>query len=782
MLSATGGGSRNPVTFASTTPAVCTTGGANGATVTLVAAGTCTITASQAGSGSYSAAPAVTQSFLIGKASQSIAFSKPADVTFVAGRRLSLTATGGASGEPVTFASTTPAVCTTGGNNGSDVALIAAGTCTITARQKGTASFAAAADISQSFSIVPAAQVITFPAPVGQPMVPGAQITLSATGGASGNPVIFSSTTSSMCTTSGLNGATVTLLAAGTCTITAVQSAGGSFVAAQVVTRSFTIAAKPVQIGLESSKSPLLIGEMATFTARISASAPPSTARVGARTMPVVPTGSVTFTSGRAPLCAGVPVSNGAASCSTAFTSAGQHTIIATYSGDGTFASATSSALTVAATDQTGQAVRIVGKYMSERANVIVSNQFRGDRQIDRLKEAEQPGATGGGAASSGLMSASRTGAAGFGMVPAASGRPEMRLGAGPRGEGTSPLFATPFGRRGGIGDDPLDNDNGTSFSLNGPAQFSGDVAGAGQFSFGTGLRQFLQFQREREQAKADAEAAALGGGALAFHERPAFMPLDIWIEGKYGGYKDRGSLDGHFGLVTLGADYVLSPSFLFGVYAQYDSMDYRSPADSTGARGQGWMAGPHATVRLAPDLFWQGRAAWGTSSNSVNPFGTSHDAFETSRWLAATSLAGRYTAGNWTFAPQAGVTYFVDKSDDYTDTYGVVMPGVTTSLGQFKAGPSFSYRLDMDKNFRIEPHFGAELIWNFDSKTEAEGWGMLAGDGMGPAGVRGRIEGGLRLQGASGLSVDLLGSYDGVGADGYRSISGRGALRVPLN
>lgn len=64
-LTATGGGSTSPVVFASTTSGACTTGGADGATVTLVSVGTCTITADQAGDGSYSAAPQVTRSFAI---------------------------------------------------------------------------------------------------------------------------------------------------------------------------------------------------------------------------------------------------------------------------------------------------------------------------------------------------------------------------------------------------------------------------------------------------------------------------------------------------------------------------------------------------------------------------------------------------------------------------------------------------------------------------------------------------------------------------------------------
>src|SRR5208283_2365901 len=60
------------VSFASTTPAVCTV---SGATVTLVAVGTCTIQATQAGDANYVAATPVNQSFQVMLESQAITFA-----------------------------------------------------------------------------------------------------------------------------------------------------------------------------------------------------------------------------------------------------------------------------------------------------------------------------------------------------------------------------------------------------------------------------------------------------------------------------------------------------------------------------------------------------------------------------------------------------------------------------------------------------------------------------------------------------------------------------------
>src|ERR1019366_7028253 len=79
-VSATGGGSGNPVTFTSATTGVCTV---SGSTVTFVGVGTCTINANQAGNASYSAASQVQQSFsVVAKALTITAVVTPASIAF----------------------------------------------------------------------------------------------------------------------------------------------------------------------------------------------------------------------------------------------------------------------------------------------------------------------------------------------------------------------------------------------------------------------------------------------------------------------------------------------------------------------------------------------------------------------------------------------------------------------------------------------------------------------------------------------------------------------------
>lgn len=235
-VSATGGASGNPVTFASTTPGVCTVAGS---TVTMVSAGACGLTADQAGNASYGTAPQATLNVSIGAANQAISnfTANPAAPVFAPNGTFSVSATGGASTSPVVFASTTPGVCTVSGGT---VTMVSGGTCGLTADQAGDTNYNAAPQATLNVTIGLANQAITgFAANPSAPVyAPNGTFAVSATGGASTNPVVFASTTPAVCTVSG---GTVTTVAAGNCALTANQAGNASYSAAPQVTLSVAI-------------------------------------------------------------------------------------------------------------------------------------------------------------------------------------------------------------------------------------------------------------------------------------------------------------------------------------------------------------------------------------------------------------------------------------------------------------------------------------------------------------------------------------------------------------
>ncbi len=171
---------------------------------------------------------------VVSKANQTITFGPVPSVTV--GGTAAVSATGGASGNPVVFASTTTGVCTVSGNT---VTGVSAGICAITADQAGNASYNAAPQATQRFSIgQPALQSQTISLGTAPTLLVGGSGTLSATGGASGNPVVFASTTTGVCTVSGN---TVTGVSAGICAITANQTGNASYNAAPQAILNFTV-------------------------------------------------------------------------------------------------------------------------------------------------------------------------------------------------------------------------------------------------------------------------------------------------------------------------------------------------------------------------------------------------------------------------------------------------------------------------------------------------------------------------------------------------------------
>ena len=225
-VAATGGASGNSVTF--TSSGACTN---SGATYTMTSGtGTCSVIANQAGNNDYSAAPAVTESVSASLASQTITFTANAPASASYGSSFTVAATGGASGNAVTF--TSSGSCT---NAGATYTMSkATGTCSVIANQAGNGNYSAAPAVTESVSASLASQTITFTASAPASAANLSSFTVAATGGASGNAVTFSS--SGACTNVG---ATYTMSkGTGTCSANANQAGNTNYAAATQVTQT----------------------------------------------------------------------------------------------------------------------------------------------------------------------------------------------------------------------------------------------------------------------------------------------------------------------------------------------------------------------------------------------------------------------------------------------------------------------------------------------------------------------------------------------------------------
>ena len=125
------------------------------------------------------------------------------------------------------------AVCTT--------TSLGAGANAIRANYSGDNVYSSSASADVTVTVSALTQAITFAALANREVADGA-FTVSATGGASANPVTFTSLTTTICTATGTNGATITPRAPGTCIIRANQVGNANYGAATAVERSFAVA------------------------------------------------------------------------------------------------------------------------------------------------------------------------------------------------------------------------------------------------------------------------------------------------------------------------------------------------------------------------------------------------------------------------------------------------------------------------------------------------------------------------------------------------------------
>jgi hypothetical protein len=121
-------------------------------------------------------------------------------------------------------------VCTV---SGATVTYTAAGSCVIDANQAGNGRYADAPQVRRTIAVSKIAQSISFTAPDSGAVFSAAG--LSATGGGSGNPVVFSIDAATGPRVCRVSGTTVRYTAPGSCVIDANQAGNGSYAAAPQV-------------------------------------------------------------------------------------------------------------------------------------------------------------------------------------------------------------------------------------------------------------------------------------------------------------------------------------------------------------------------------------------------------------------------------------------------------------------------------------------------------------------------------------------------------------------
>ncbi len=210
----------------------------SGATYTMTSgSGTCSVTANAAGNGNYSAAAPATETVAAVPLSQAIMFSVPPPATSRRNDTFTVVATGGASGNPVSFAAGVGSVCTISGATFTMTGNT--GFCYVVANQAGNSNYSAAPQlivpVTAVATVTKVAPTVTFTgAPASAAYV--STFTVATTQNSGVTPTIMS-TTASVCTVAGN---LVTMKSGtGTCTVKAAWATNDYYLAASL-TQSVT--------------------------------------------------------------------------------------------------------------------------------------------------------------------------------------------------------------------------------------------------------------------------------------------------------------------------------------------------------------------------------------------------------------------------------------------------------------------------------------------------------------------------------------------------------------
>jgi uncharacterized repeat protein (TIGR03803 family) len=204
----------------------------SGDNITITGAGTVVLVANQGGNTNYNAAQAVTTSFTINKASQNITFSGISNMTYGAAA-FSFSFPTASSGLPVTVTvKSGPATI-----SGDIITLTGAGTVVLAADQAGNGNYTAAQEVTTSFGVSKASQMIaSFPS-IANKTLGVAPFSITAPTASSGLKV----TVAVKSGPATISGNTVTLTGTGTVVLAADQAGNANYNAAQEVTTSFTV-------------------------------------------------------------------------------------------------------------------------------------------------------------------------------------------------------------------------------------------------------------------------------------------------------------------------------------------------------------------------------------------------------------------------------------------------------------------------------------------------------------------------------------------------------------
>ncbi len=278
------------------------------------------------------------------------------------------------------------------------------------------------------------------------------------------------------------------------------------------------------------------------------------------------------------------------------------------------------------------------------------------------------------------------------------------------------------------------------------------------------------------EQNLAANGSFSMKGGVVPTADVPQAQcgSYNIWTQLDIGYIDGTGSSSATGGMLTAGAEYLLTDYLLAGVRLSLDYSDASFDSDANSdISGYGWLAGPYISAEIFNNMFLDGFLGYGTSWNDYDGTYENLDLsgdFATQRIAAYLNLSGTYQSGAVLLTPLVGVSYGKEWSDDFKIHNRIVgntkIDSQDAELGRLKGRVEAGYLITDELNEKFEVFVAPQVTYDMVRNVGDEG-DLLLGDGL----WRGGVEGGFRFA-RDRFGANLLVGYDGIGVsdwDAYR-------------
>ena len=251
------------------------------------------------------------------------------------------------------------------------------------------------------------------------------------------------------------------------------------------------------------------------------------------------------------------------------------------------------------------------------------------------------------------------------------------------------------------------------------------------------------------------------------------------WVRAVYTDYEqdDASQQEGDNILVALGIHKDFNDDLRVGLFATSTWGDVSSPVNNLDIDTTGYSLGAYGRYKWG-EIDVNASTRIGLTDNDISVSGTT-GSYDTRLASATLGISGEEQLSDdvW-MRPAISVTGTWVNREDYVNSAGTAIGGNTTWSGNVTAGPTIGTSLTPPEGLRrLEPAIGLQATYTFSDQDTQSGTVTASEDDYLSLAVSPQ----LSLEFNNGASLDVFGSYFGIGAD-LDGWSVGGTFSIPLN